>query len=117
MVQKISPLAAALLNSTFIQGFELDDWHSEAPLHSNAIILPALFAAAGSLKEKHGEKIHGEAFLLAYLVGLETGPRVGNALYGAQILTRGWHSGAVFGPSGKSDVPGVRIPQNRMFEE
>ena len=97
--QNISPLAAALLNSSFIQGFELDDWHSEAPLHSNSIILPSLFAAAESLKKKHGEKISGSAFLLAYLVGLEIGPRVGNALYGTQILTRGWHSGAVFGPS------------------
>ena len=37
---KLSPLAAAALNSTFIQGFELDDYHSAAPLHSNALLLP-----------------------------------------------------------------------------
>src|SRR5208282_1260721 len=101
--QKISPLSAALLNSTFIQGFELDDWHSEAPLHSNSIILPALFAAAEHLNKSQPpssstSKIDGKAFLLAYLVGLEVGPRIGNALYGADMLTRGWHSGAVFGP-------------------
>jgi aconitate decarboxylase len=88
-------MSAALLNSTFIQGFELDDWHSEAPLHSNSIILPSLFAAASTTDSKTA----GSSFLLAYLIGLEVGPRIGNALYGADILTQGWHSGAVFGPS------------------
>jgi aconitate decarboxylase len=88
-------MSAALLNSTFIQGFELDDWHSEAPLYSNSIILPSLFAAASVTYSK----TTGSSFLLAYLVGLEVGPRVGNALYGADILTKGWHSGAVFGLS------------------
>jgi len=88
-------MSAALLNSTFTQGFELDDWHSEAPLHSNSIILPALFAAAST----RDSKTAGSAFLLAYLIGLEVGPRVGKALHGADILSQGWHSGAVFGPS------------------
>ena len=32
--RKISAPAAALLNGTFIQGFELDDYHPLAPLHS-----------------------------------------------------------------------------------
>ncbi|KAF4632478.1 hypothetical protein G7Y89_g5646 [Cudoniella acicularis] len=91
-------MSAALLNGTFIQGFELDDWHSEAPLHSNAIILPSLLAAVSSVA-KSGQKVNGSSFLLAYLVGLEVGPRVGNALYGKHVLTTGWHSGAVFGPS------------------
>jgi aconitate decarboxylase len=75
--RKFSPLSAALINSTFIQGFELDDWHSEAPLHSNAIILPALFAAAEHLSrlqsaegDKTGMKIGGKDFLLAYVVEL-----------------------------------------------
>lgn len=35
--RKLPPLSAALLNSTFIQGFELDDYHSKAPLHSNSL--------------------------------------------------------------------------------
>src|SRR3984885_11503534 len=41
-----SATSAAMLNSSFIQGFELDDYHPLAPLHSNSIILPAMFAAA-----------------------------------------------------------------------
>jgi hypothetical protein len=47
----------------------------------------------------HGRENRWQSFLLAYLTSLEVGPRVGNALYGADILTMGWHSGALFGPS------------------
>ena len=32
-----SPMSAAMLNSSFIQGFELDDYHPLAPLHSNSL--------------------------------------------------------------------------------
>ena len=84
--------AAALLNSAFIQGFELDDFHPIAPLHSASLLLPALMACA---EEREGAD--GAAFLLAALKGLEVGPRVGMALHGAQMLSRGWHSGPVFG--------------------
>ena len=41
----LSAPAAAVANSTFIQAFELDDWHPHAPLHSAALLLPALSAA------------------------------------------------------------------------
>ena len=97
--KKLPPLSAALLNSSFIQGFELDDWHSEAPLHSYSILLPALFAASESVRQKTGKLISGAQFLLATIVGFEVGPRVGLGLHGAHILSTGWHSGAVFGPS------------------
>ncbi|KAH8820271.1 putative immune-responsive protein [Xylogone sp. PMI_703] len=99
--KKIGPLAAALINSTFIQGFELDDVHSEAPLHSNSIILPALFAAVDHAK-KDNLSFSGSLFLLSYIIGLEVGPRAGNGLYGSHMLTMGWHSGAVFGPTASS---------------
>ena len=97
--KKLSGSAAVLLNSTFIQGFELDDYHSSAPLHSCALLLPALFAAVEQLRSSTpwAVPISGEAFLLATIIGLETGPRIGLALGGAKILSHGWHSGAVFG--------------------
>lgn len=85
--------AAALLNGTFIQGFELDDYHPLGPLHSASIVLPALWAAS----EGEGMKASGRRFLEAALAGYEVGPRVGMALHGAQMLSRGWHSGSVFG--------------------
>jgi 2-methylcitrate dehydratase PrpD len=84
--------AAALLNGTFIQGFELDDFHPLGPLHSASIVLPALWAAS-----EGDRKVSGRQFLEAAMVGYEVGPRVGMALHGAQMLSRGWHSGSVFG--------------------
>ncbi len=44
-----SATSAAMLNSSFIQGFELDDYHPLAPLHSNSLVLPAMLAAAPRL--------------------------------------------------------------------
>ncbi|KAL9116787.1 MAG: hypothetical protein Q9187_006682 [Circinaria calcarea] len=97
--RKTSALTAALLNSTFIQGFELDDWHSKAPLHSASLILPALFAAIEHVRTTAPDSspISGQSLLLATIVGFETGPRIGLGLGGVDMLSRGWHSGAVFG--------------------
>ena len=105
--RKIGPLSAALLNSSFIQGFELDDWHSDAPLHSNSILLPALFAAAQhtNMRDQRAT-ISGADILLATIVGYEVGPRVGLALHGTHVLTTGWHSGAVFGPAAAAAAVG-----------
>src|ERR1700734_561018 len=88
-----SSTSAAMLNSSFIQGFELDDYHPLAPLHSNSIILPAMLAAAPRIG-----RVSGQSFLLGAILGYETGPRVGQALGGLDMLSRGWHSGVVFGP-------------------
>jgi aconitate decarboxylase len=84
--------SAAMLNSSFIQGFELDDYHPLAPLHSNSLVMPAMFAAA-----PHVDRVSGARFLLGAILGYETGPRVGQALGGLEMLSRGWHSGVVFG--------------------
>jgi 2-methylcitrate dehydratase PrpD len=96
--------AAALLNGTFIQGFELDDFHPLGPLHSASVVLPALLAASQALGG-----VSGERFLLAALAGFEVGPRVGMALHGAQMLSRGWHSGAVFGTHAAAAATGVLL--------
>jgi aconitate decarboxylase len=87
-----SATSAAMLNSSFIQGFELDDYHPIAPLHSNSLVLPAMLGAAHQVKS-----VSGERFLLGAILGYETGPRVGQALGGLEMLSRGWHSGVVFG--------------------
>ncbi|KAJ2957174.1 hypothetical protein NQZ79_g7067 [Umbelopsis isabellina] len=94
--RKTGPLPAALLNSAFIQAFELDDYHSVAPLHCNAIILPALLSLVSHQKNAK-QTISGKDLLLAMITGCEVGPRVGMALHGGDILSRGWHSGTVFG--------------------
>ena len=95
--KKLPPLSATLLNSTFIQGFELDDYHSVAPLHSNSLLIPPLFAAIQHFSPD--TPVSGKDFLTALITGYEVGPRVGLALHGPDLLSRGWHSGAVQGPS------------------
>jgi 2-methylcitrate dehydratase PrpD len=88
-----TPAGAALLNSTFIQGFELDDFHPLAPLHSASVLLPALLATTAQM----GRPVCGRELLLALIAGFETGPRIGYALGGTEMLSRGWHSGPIFG--------------------
>jgi 2-methylcitrate dehydratase PrpD len=85
--------AAAILNGTFVQGFELDDFHPLAPLHSCSLLIPALLSTASV----RPETTTGAELLLAAIAGFEVGPRVGYTLHGTQMLDRGWHSGSVFG--------------------
>ena len=92
-----------MLNSTFIQGLELDDYHSKAPIHSGSIIVPVLLALTEHLSQhasvSKSPEIDGAAVLVAAIVGYELGPRIGLGLYGTDVLTNGWHSGAIFGPA------------------
>jgi 2-methylcitrate dehydratase PrpD len=102
--RRTSPPAAALLNGTFIQGFEIDDFHPLAPLHSSSVVLPALLACA----EQRGG-IGGAELLRGAIAGYEVGPRVGLALHGAQMLSRGWHSGSVFGTHAAAAAAGALL--------
>jgi 2-methylcitrate dehydratase PrpD len=90
---RTSAPAAAVLNGTYIQGFELDDFHPLAPLHSCSLLIPALLSTASV---RNGVTT-GAELLLAAIAGFEVGPRVGYTLHGTQMLDRGWHSGPVFG--------------------
>ncbi len=104
---------AALLNGTFIQGFELDDFHQAAPLHSASLVLPALLATAQGMGN-----VSGRQFLNAVVAGFEVGPRVGLALHGGQMLSRGWHSGAVFGTHAAAAAAGTLLGLNAaQFED
>ncbi|MGA8253342.1 MAG: MmgE/PrpD family protein [Mycobacterium sp.] len=94
--QVTSAAAAAVLNGTFIQGFELDDFHPLAPLHSCSLLIPALLSTATTRPDTTGPTT-GAELLLAAIAGFEVGPRVGYTLHGTQMLDRGWHSGPVFG--------------------
>ncbi|HTR84187.1 MAG TPA: MmgE/PrpD family protein [Reyranella sp.] len=95
---------ACLLNGTFIQGFELDDFHPGGPLHSASVVFPSLLACA----EERGP-VGGAKFLEAAIAGFEVGPRVGMALHGAEMLSRGWHSGSVFGTHASAAAAGLLL--------
>lgn len=86
------PVTAAVLNGTFVQGFELDDYHEKGPLHSQSCVLPAVLSAVSLRPETTAKD-----FLLASLLGFEVGPRVGMALGGLTLIQRGWHCGPING--------------------
>jgi aconitate decarboxylase len=90
--RKVPAGAASLLNGTFIQGFELDDYHQFGPLHSEACVLPSVLATA-----EHVGGVTGTELLEAVAFGFEVGPRVGMAMGGLSLVARGWHCGSVFG--------------------
>lgn len=89
--QRVSAPHAALLNGTFVQGFELDDIHRRGAMHVGSTTLPAVVA----LSELRGG-MSGKRFLTAAVAGYEIGPRVGMTM-GPDHLGQGWHSGATVG--------------------
>jgi aconitate decarboxylase len=84
--------AAALLHGTFVQGFELDDYHQFGPLHSAACVIPAVLASA-----QHVTGATGRDVVEAVCLGFEVGPRVGMSMGGLALAARGWHCGSVYG--------------------
>jgi 2-methylcitrate dehydratase PrpD len=106
--------AAAVLNGTFIQGFELDDFHPLAPLHSCSLLIPAVLSTASVRPETST----GADLVLAAIAGFEVGPRVGYTLHGTQMLDRGWHSGPVFGTHSAAMASGkLRALQPAQLED
>jgi len=110
---KVPPMSAALLNGTFIQGFELDDYHPYGPLHSQACALPAVLGTAEQLGDVNGKRL-----LEATILGFEVGPRIGMAMGGLQLVSRGWHCGSVYGVlSGVAGAGKIRKLDENQFED
>lgn len=84
---------AAMLNSSFIQGFELDDYHEFGPMHVAAAIVPPVLAWA----ESAATPPDPDELLAALAVGMEVGPRLGITIGAYDLLDRGWHCGVIYG--------------------
>jgi 2-methylcitrate dehydratase PrpD len=98
---RVPPDHAALLNGSFIQGFELDDAHSVGGLHECANVVPAALSCSDLI-----DGVSGAELLTAIITGFEVGPRVGMCVGAARILERGWHGGAVVGIFGAAAAGG-----------
>ncbi len=64
--EKLSPPAAALMNSVLIHAYDFDDTFDEGALHTYVSVLPAVFA----LSEKAG-RTDGKSILTAITVGVD----------------------------------------------
>ena len=73
------------------EGFEIDDVHLIAMMHTGAVVLPPLVTVA-----EGAAKMSGREFLTAAVAGYEVGPRIALCM-GNEHVAQGWHSGATFG--------------------
>ena len=98
----LSAAAAALVNGTAIHGEDFDDTFEGGPVHTGAVIVPAVLAAC----ERH--KRAGKAALLGIAVGVETMCRLSLV---APTLTHkaGFHPTAVFGTIGAAAGVGAAL--------
>jgi 2-methylcitrate dehydratase PrpD len=81
---------AVLVNGTFGQGCELDDYYDQGGGHPGAASVPVALA----LSEKY--PVTGKEFLAALAAGYEIGWRVGRALL-PELMRRGYHAQGVVG--------------------
>jgi 2-methylcitrate dehydratase PrpD len=101
--QSASPISAALVNGTMIQGYELDD-ANPASIHSCAAVLPAVIAVTELIG---ADRVDGRLLLAAIVAGFEVGPRVGLCMNGNKMLVKGWHSPGIFGAFPAAAAAGV----------
>ncbi|MGA9949822.1 MAG: MmgE/PrpD family protein [Xanthobacteraceae bacterium] len=98
----LSAAAAAIVNGTAIHGEDFDDTFEGGPIHTGAVIVPAVLAAC----ERH--KLSGEAALFGIAVGVETMCRLSTV---EPTLTHkaGFHPTAVFGAVGAAVGVGAAL--------
>src|ERR1041384_8152902 len=92
-------LNAAFLNAASANVLEYDDTHLPTVIHPPAPVLPGLLALA----ESRGAT--GAALLPAFVLGVETACRLGNALTPGHYR-RGWHIPATCGTFGAAAAAG-----------
>lgn len=85
--------SAALLNGTAIHGEDFDDTFEGGPVHSSAVVIPAVLAAA----ERFG--LHGGAALAGIVAGIEATCRLSMVIPKA-IHKAGFHPTSVLGTIG-----------------
>lgn len=90
---KVSADHAALLNGSYVQGYEIDDYSRRGALHACSLILPAALGAAAM-----SGGVSGADLIAATVAGFEVGNRIGRCLGPTQLTKQGWHTGSVIGP-------------------
>lgn len=84
---------AALVNGTAAHALDYDDNFRPGITHASAVLVPALLAVA------QGRATSGQAFVDAYLIGLEAQAAVGRGINPAHY-TIGWHATSTVGSIG-----------------
>jgi 2-methylcitrate dehydratase PrpD len=99
---RLTAADAALVNGTAAHGEDFDDTFEGGPVHSGAVIVPAVLAAA------EREQLSGERILLGMAAGMEVLCRLGLVTPKA-IHKAGFHPTAVLGALASSLAVGVAV--------
>jgi 2-methylcitrate dehydratase PrpD len=97
--RKADALQAAFLNAASANVFDFDDTHTRTIIHATAPVAPPLFALA------EGRRVWGRDLLLAFVLGVETECRIGNAVSPGHYR-RGWHITSTCGVFGAAAAAG-----------
>jgi 2-methylcitrate dehydratase PrpD len=81
---RLDVLNAAFLNAVLANALEFDDTHMPTVIHPAAPVAPPLFALA------ERQRLSGQDFLTAFVLGVEIACRAGNAVSPGHY-SRGWH--------------------------
>jgi 2-methylcitrate dehydratase PrpD len=100
--EKVDVLNAALLNGISSHVFDFDDTHLKTIIHPAGPVAAAILALA-----EH-QTISGADFLHAFILGVETECRIGNAVYPAHYDI-GWHITGTAGVFGAAAAVGKLI--------
>ena len=81
---------AVLVNGTFAQGCELDDYYDQGGGHPGAATVPVILALAQQ------QTVSGQELITGMVAGYEVGWRIGRALL-PELMTRGYHAQSTVG--------------------
>ena len=100
-VQRIAETleAPAVVNAAAITAYDYDDTHLRTVIHPSAPVAGALFAMAGE------KSVAGVDFLHAFVLGVETACRIGNAVSPGHYA-KGWHITGTCGVFGAAAAAG-----------
>ncbi len=81
---------AVLVNGTFAQGCELDDYYDQGGGHPGAATVPVILALAQK------QRVTGHELITAMVAGYEVGWRIGRSLL-PELMQRGYHAQSTVG--------------------
>ncbi|MGH8633325.1 MAG: MmgE/PrpD family protein [Burkholderiales bacterium] len=96
---RLDIMLAALMNGATSHTFDFDDTHLKTIIHPSGPVASAILALA------ERKRVTGEDFLHAFILGVETECRIGNAVYPSHYDV-GWHITATAGVFGAAAAAG-----------
>ena len=104
---KLDAMLAALMNGITSHTFDFDDTHLKTVIHPSGPVASAILA----LSER--KPLSGNDFLHAFILGVETECRIGNAVY-PQHYDVGWHITGTAGVFGSAAACGKLLGLNEQ---